>query len=79
MIDEGRQFRELILKPSIVHRVRGARPVSGRISGTPLQFPECCKDRWMISVQRRVRASFVGMKVGSALTIVAIASRAISI
>jgi len=37
MIDERGNFRELILKPSMVDRVSGARPLSGRISRTPLQ------------------------------------------
>ena len=35
MIDERGQLRELILKPSVIHRMRGARPLSSRISRTP--------------------------------------------
>jgi hypothetical protein len=36
MVDERGKFRELILKPSMIDRLRRTRPLSGRISGTPL-------------------------------------------
>jgi hypothetical protein len=52
MIDERGEFRYLILKPSIVRRVRGARPLSRRISRTSLQSTQCRKNSWMISVDR---------------------------
>lgn len=64
MIDERGNSRELILKPSMVDSVRGARPLSGRISRTPLQPTECRKDRWVISVDRIARNARQSAKLG---------------
>jgi hypothetical protein len=64
MIGEHGNFRELILKPSMVDRVRGARPLSGRISRTPLQPTESRKDRWVISVDRIARNARQSAKLG---------------